>query len=70
MDEKIFYFQTHIATQAICYNPTLVRDKPLGAAVFVRRVYYLISMWGIDQYLYCVQVGKHAYASLKVVVIE
>ena len=32
------YVQKQIAPQAICYNPTLVRKKPLGVPTFVRWV--------------------------------
>ena len=33
------YVQKHIASLAMCYNPSLVRDKPLGAPIFVKLVY-------------------------------
>ena len=34
-----FYVQKHIASLAMCYNPPLVRDKSIGAPVFVKLVY-------------------------------
>ena len=34
-----FYVQTRIVTRPICYNPILVRGKPLGAFAFVRWVF-------------------------------
>ena len=35
-----FYVKKHIATLAMCYNPSLVRGKPLGACAFVKLVYW------------------------------
>ena len=37
-----FYVKKHITHLAMCYNPPLVRDKPLGAYAFVKLVYWLI----------------------------
>ena len=34
-----FYVQKHIVTMGMCYNPTLVRDKPLGTPASVKLVY-------------------------------
>ena len=34
-----FYVQNHIAALAMCYNPALVRDKPLGSTASVKLVY-------------------------------
>ena len=34
------YDQTHIAPLAICYSLQIVRDKPIGAPVFVRVIYF------------------------------
>ena len=36
-----FYVQKHIAILAMCYNPALVRDKPLGAPASVKQVYWM-----------------------------
>ena len=35
-----FYVKKYIATLAMCYNPSLVRGKPLGACAFVKLVYW------------------------------
>ena len=35
-----FHDQKYIAPLAMCYNPPLVRDKPLGAPAFVKLVYW------------------------------
>ena len=35
-----FYVQKHIAHLAMCCDPPLVRDKPLGAPAFVKPVYW------------------------------
>ena len=37
-----FYVQNHIAVLAMCYNPSLVRDKPLGAPAFMKLVSYVL----------------------------
>ena len=37
-----FYVQKHIAALAMCHNPPLVRDKPLGVPTSVKLVYYLV----------------------------
>ena len=37
------YVQKHIAPLAMCYNPPLVCDKPLGAPASVKLVYWLVS---------------------------
>ena len=34
-----FYVQKHIAALAMCHNPPLVRDKPLGAPASVKLVF-------------------------------
>ena len=36
-----FYVHKHIAHLVMCYNPSLVRDKPLGAPAYVKLVYCL-----------------------------
>ena len=36
-----FYVKKYIATLAMCYNSSLVRNKPLGAPAFVKLVCYL-----------------------------
>ena len=36
-----YYVQKHIAALVMCYNPALVRDKPLGAPTSVKLVYWL-----------------------------
>ena len=36
-----FYVQKHIRSMSMCYNPALVRDKPLGAPTSVKLVIYL-----------------------------
>ena len=36
-----FYVEKHIAHLAMCYNPMLVRDKPLEAPKFVKLVYII-----------------------------
>ena len=38
-----FYVQKHIVALAMCYNPALVRDKPLGAPESVKLKAYGIS---------------------------
>ena len=38
----LFYVQKHIIAMAMCYNPALVLDKPLGAPASVKLVY---SLW-------------------------
>ena len=35
-----YYVHKRIVPRAVCYNFPLVRDKPLGAPAFVRRVYF------------------------------
>ena len=35
------YVQKHVAVLAMCHNPALVRDKPLGVPASVNLVYYL-----------------------------
>ena len=48
----MFYIQKHIAPLAMCYNPPLVRDKPLGAPTLVKLSYFLVMSpsygWGFD----------------------
>ena len=39
-----FYVQQHIVAMAMCYNPALVCDKPLGAPASVKRVYYIMHI--------------------------
>ena len=39
------YVQKHIAPLAVCDNPTVVRDKPLGASAFVKLVYCIQAPW-------------------------
>ena len=39
LKDIMFYLQNHIAALAMCYNPALVRDKPLGAPASVKPVY-------------------------------
>ena len=34
-----FYVQKHIAPLAMCYNPRLVHDKPLGAPAFAKLIF-------------------------------
>ena len=36
-----FYVQKHITALAMCYNPTLVHDKLLGAPAFVKLIYWM-----------------------------
>ena len=36
---NMFYIEKHKAPQAMCYDPMLVCDKPLGAPTFVKLVY-------------------------------
>ena len=38
-DYITFYVQKHIAPLAKCYNPPLVRDKPLGVPAIVNLIY-------------------------------
>ena len=38
-----FYVQKYIAALAMCYNPGLVRDKPLGAPASVKLIYYVLQ---------------------------
>ena len=33
-----FYVQKHIVQRTVCYNLPLVRDKPLGAPLYVKLV--------------------------------
>ena len=35
-----FYVQKRVVAMGMCYNPVLVRDKPLGSPTSVKRVYY------------------------------
>ena len=35
----MFYVQKYIAALVMCYNPGLVRNKPLGVAAYVKLVY-------------------------------
>ena len=35
-----FYVQNHMSALAMCYNPGLVRDKPLGVPAYVKLLYY------------------------------
>ena len=37
-----FYVQKHIPPLVMCYNPPLVRDKPLGAPAFVNLVHWTL----------------------------
>ena len=39
LKDILFYVQNHIAILAMCYNPALVRNKPLGAPASVKWVY-------------------------------
>ena len=43
-----FYVQKHIAALGRCYNPELVRDKPLGVPASVKLVYEKYSSLGSD----------------------
>ena len=38
-----FYVQQRVVAMGMCYNPVLIRDKPLGARASVKRVY--CSTW-------------------------
>ena len=40
LKHRTFYVQKYIAPLEMCYNPPVVRDKPLGAPAFVRPVYF------------------------------
>ena len=42
-----FYVQKHIAALAVCYNPALVRVKPLGAPTSLKLVYYSSINYGV-----------------------
>ena len=42
----IFCVQKHIAALVRCYNPWLVRDKPLGALASMKLVYYTVPDYG------------------------
>ena len=44
------YVQIHIAPLAMCYNPPLVHDKPIGALPCVKLVY--LSLWYMTIALY------------------
>ena len=34
-----FYVQKHVVSMGMCYNPALVREKPLGVPASVKRIY-------------------------------
>ena len=38
-----FYVQKRVIAMGMCYDPALVRDKPLGALGSVKRVYYVLK---------------------------
>ena len=40
LKHSTFYFQKHIEALAMCYNPALVRDKPLEVPAPVKLVYF------------------------------
>ena len=46
-----FYVQKRVVAMGMCYNPALVRDKPLGAPASVKRVYYVFMQ---DNYVYII----------------
>ena len=43
LKQNSFHVQKHIVAIAMCYNPVLARDKPLGAPAYVKRVYSDVS---------------------------
>ena len=42
-DIALRFMLKHIAHMTVCYNFSLVRDKPLGAPAFVKLVYWKLS---------------------------
>ena len=53
-----FYVKKREVAMGMCYNPALVRDKPLGSPVSVKRVYWISGtrMWNLrvtDLHLRC-----------------
>ena len=53
------YVQKHTAHLAIYYNLPLIRDKPLGAAAFVRRIYWEIIRLPSDNDAILKDIGKY-----------
>ena len=56
----------------MCYNPPLIRDKPLGAPAFMKLVYSVISWefdrqkainWTIDNPVHC-NIFMHHHGSI------
>ena len=43
-----FYVQKHKAVLAMCHNPSLVRDKPLGAPASVKLVFPHYPIYAIN----------------------
>ena len=47
----MLYVQKHITPLVMCYNPPLVRDKPLGVPAFVKLIYLVVAsdpnIWSI-----------------------
>ena len=49
-----FYVKKRVVSMGMCYNPALVRDKPLGSHTYVKRVYCLLAVGSLPVPRACV----------------